>query len=71
MPFLFDYQQEDVARLALKPFGYIGFDMGGGKTVTAACWAKLDETAHQPNEYCIIDNMLGDSKVFAHVFLQK
>ncbi len=36
----------------------------------AACWAKLDETAHQPNEYCIIDNMLGDAKVFAHVFLQ-
>lgn len=37
----------------------------------AACWAKLDETAHQPNEYCIIDNMLGDAKVFAHVFLQE
>ncbi len=37
----------------------------------AACWAKLDETAHQPNEYCIIDNMMGDAKVFAHVFLQK
>lgn len=36
----------------------------------AACWSKIDETAHQPNEYCIIDNMLGDSKVFAHVFLQ-
>ncbi len=36
----------------------------------AACWAKLDETAHQPNEYCIIDNMLGDAKVFAHIFLQ-
>jgi len=36
----------------------------------AACWARLDETAHQPNEYCIIDNMLGDAKVFAHVFLQ-
>ncbi len=37
----------------------------------AACWAKLDETAHQPNEYCIIDNMLGDAKVFAHVFMQE
>lgn len=37
----------------------------------AACWAKLDETAHQPNEYCIIDNMLGDAKVFAHIFLQE
>ncbi|TEU07188.1 MAG: hypothetical protein E3J22_02085 [Candidatus Aminicenantes bacterium] len=37
----------------------------------AACWAKLDETAHQPNEYCIIDNMMGDAKVFAHIFLQE
>ncbi|MDH4197943.1 MAG: M20 family metallo-hydrolase [Candidatus Aminicenantes bacterium] len=37
----------------------------------AAVWAKHDETAHQPNEYCIIDNMVGDAKVFAHVFLQK
>ena len=37
----------------------------------AACWAKMDETAHQPNEYCIIDNMMGDAKVFAHIFLQE
>lgn len=37
----------------------------------AACWSKNDETAHQPNEYCIIDNMVGDAKVFAHIFLQE
>jgi succinyl-diaminopimelate desuccinylase len=37
----------------------------------AACWSMLDETAHQPNEYCIIDNMIGDAKVFAHLFLQE
>jgi succinyl-diaminopimelate desuccinylase len=36
----------------------------------AACWSMLDETAHQPNEYCIIDNMVGDAKVFAHLMLQ-
>ncbi len=36
----------------------------------AACWSKIDETAHQPNEYSIIDNMVGDAKVYAHVFLQ-
>jgi succinyl-diaminopimelate desuccinylase len=38
---------------------------------SAACWAKVDDTAHQPNEYCIIDNMMGDAKVFAHIFLQE
>jgi succinyl-diaminopimelate desuccinylase len=36
----------------------------------AACWSKLDETAHQPNEYCIIDNMVGDAMVYGHIFLQ-
>jgi succinyl-diaminopimelate desuccinylase len=37
----------------------------------AACWSKIDETAHQPNEYCQIENMVGDAKVFAHIFLQE
>ncbi len=41
LPFLFPYQKEDVARLACKPFGYIGYDMGGGKTVTSAAWATV------------------------------
>lgn len=36
----------------------------------AVCWAKLEKTAHQPNEYCVIDNLVGDAKVFAHIFLQ-
>jgi len=40
------------------------------KNFQAAGWAKIDETAHQPNEYCLIDNMIGDAKVFAHIFLQ-
>lgn len=33
----------------------------------AAVWGTLDETAHQPNEYCIIDNMVNDAKVLAYV----
>ncbi|MFW6123730.1 MAG: M20 family metallo-hydrolase [Acidobacteriota bacterium] len=36
----------------------------------AVCWSKIEETAHQPDEYCLIDNMVGDTKVFAHVLLQ-
>lgn len=49
----------------------------GGGTVAAAfrrmgyhtaVWARLDETCHQPNEYCVIDNLAGDAKVFAFVF---
>jgi succinyl-diaminopimelate desuccinylase len=60
--------------------GVTGRPMGiGGGTVAAhfrragfeaACWSKSDETAHQPNEYCIIDNMVADARVFAHVLSQ-
>ncbi|HET8797638.1 MAG TPA: SNF2-related protein [Thermoanaerobaculia bacterium] len=38
--FLFPFQGEDVARMAVKPFGYLGYEQGGGKTVTAASWAR-------------------------------
>ncbi len=37
----------------------------------AACWSKVEETAHQPNESCRIDDMIGDAKVFAHVMMQE
>ncbi|OGR60526.1 MAG: diaminopimelate aminotransferase [Elusimicrobia bacterium GWA2_69_24] len=46
----------------------------GGGTVAASLrrlglhavvYSKLDDTAHQPNEYCILENLRGDAKVFA------
>ncbi len=33
--------------------------------IPAVVWATLDETAHQPNEYARIDNMVEDAKVMA------
>lgn len=35
----------------------------------AVVWETIDQTAHQPNEYCRISNVLADAKVFAHLFL--
>ena len=35
----------------------------------AAVWSRLGRTAHQPNENCIISNMMGNAKVFADLFL--
>lgn len=32
-------------------------------------FSKLDDMAHQPNEYSSIKNTLGDAKVFAHIAL--
>jgi succinyl-diaminopimelate desuccinylase len=40
------------------------------KGYPAAVWAKSSLNAHQPDEKCPIDNMLGDAKVFAHIFLR-
>jgi succinyl-diaminopimelate desuccinylase len=46
----------------------------GGGTVAAflrnagidsAVWCRIDNTAHQPNEYALLDNILGDAKVMA------
>jgi succinyl-diaminopimelate desuccinylase len=62
-----------------KIYNIEGREMGiGGGTVAAplrrkgydtVVWSKIDETAHSPNEYCIIDNMVGDSKVMADIML--
>jgi len=33
--------------------------------IDSVVWMTIDETAHQPNEYCKINNLINDSKVFA------
>ncbi|MBI3038451.1 M20 family metallo-hydrolase [bacterium] len=51
----------------------------GGGTVAAyfrrigihvAVWSKLDEAAHQPDEFCRLPNLVGDSKVFSRIFAE-
>jgi len=37
--------------------------------IPAVVWATLDETAHQPDEYARIDNMVEDAKVMAALAL--
>jgi succinyl-diaminopimelate desuccinylase len=32
-------------------------------------WCRIDHTAHQPNEYALIANILGDAKVMALLML--
>lgn len=50
----------------------------GGGTVAAALrsrgfhtavWSKQDETMHQPDEYCVIANLLDEAKVLASVMM--
>ncbi len=33
-------------------------------------WARLEETAHQPNENALLGNIVGDAKVFASLMLR-
>jgi succinyl-diaminopimelate desuccinylase len=50
----------------------------GGGTVAAffrqkhlpvAVWMTVSDMAHQPNEFTLIENLMGDARVMAHVFL--
>ncbi|MFH1619693.1 MAG: M20 family metallo-hydrolase [bacterium] len=59
---------KEIYRIEPEPRG-----IGGGTVaaffrragLAAVVYSKIDETAHQPNEYCILDNLMGDSGVFA------
>ncbi|HOX44645.1 MAG TPA: M20 family metallo-hydrolase [Myxococcota bacterium] len=65
---------EEVRGVQAKPMG-----IGGGtvaalfrrKGIPAVVWSTMDDLAHQPDEYCVIANMVEDAKVFAHLFLGK
>ncbi|MFQ5771368.1 MAG: M20 family metallo-hydrolase [bacterium] len=56
-----------------KPMG-----IGGGTVASffrdagfnVVVWATQDETAHEPNEFVKIENIINDAKVFAHIALQ-
>jgi succinyl-diaminopimelate desuccinylase len=55
-----------------RPIGIGGGTVGlyfRRKGIQTAVWSTLDDMAHQPNEYCRIDNILNDAKVFLHVAL--
>lgn len=63
----------DVYGIEAKPMG-----IGGGTVAAffrrngfnAVVWSRIEDTCHQPNEYTTIAGMIGDSKIFANLFLQ-
>lgn len=75
-PVVFSLKQaiKDIYGIDAQPQG-----IGGGTVAAyfrrsgypAAVWSRVDESAHQPNEYSYIDNIIGDSKVFAHILNQE
>ena len=63
---------ELVYGVAARPIG-----VGGGTVAAelrnngynAVVWSRMDETAHQPNEYCVLDYLCGDAAVMAALML--
>ncbi len=63
-----------VTGLTAKPMG-----IGGGTVAAffreaglpAAVWCTTSQTAHQPDEYCLIKNIITDAKIMATVFLSE
>ncbi|WP_456407206.1 M20 family metallo-hydrolase [Caldithrix abyssi] len=41
------------------------------KGLPAAVWSTIDDMAHEPNEYDVLDHIVNDAKVFAHICLKK
>lgn len=37
----------------------------------AAVWSTMEDTAHSPDEFALVEHLLNDAKVFAHVFMQE
>jgi succinyl-diaminopimelate desuccinylase len=61
---------EQLRGLDAKPIGIGGGTVGAyfrRKGMHTAVWSTLDDLAHQPNEYCKIENMVNDAKVFAYI----
>lgn len=38
--------------------------------IDSVVWSRLHESAHQPNEFAVIDNILGDAKVLATLMME-
>jgi succinyl-diaminopimelate desuccinylase len=58
----------EVYGVKTRPIGIGGGTVGAylrNAGIDSAVWCRIDDTAHQPNEYAILANILGDAKVMA------
>jgi succinyl-diaminopimelate desuccinylase len=62
-----------VKGLDAKPMGIGGGTVAAffrGVGLPAAVWVTSPDTAHQPNEYCSISDIISDAKIFAHIYME-
>jgi succinyl-diaminopimelate desuccinylase len=63
---------KDVYGVDTRPIGIGGGTVGAGlrnEGIDAVVWGTMHDTAHQPNEYTLIANILGDAKIMALLML--
>jgi succinyl-diaminopimelate desuccinylase len=64
---------KEVYDVDAKPIGIGGGTVGAylrNEGLDCVVWARLDETAHQPNENASLANIIGDAKVFVSLMLE-
>jgi len=57
-----------------RPIGIGGGTVGAylrNEGIDSVVWGKLHESAHQPNEFAVIENILGDAKVMARLMMEQ
>ncbi|HET7838899.1 MAG TPA: M20 family metallo-hydrolase [Rectinemataceae bacterium] len=63
---------KSVYGVSAKPIGIGGGTVGAylrNAGFDCVVWARMNETAHQPNESAVVANIIGDAKVFASLLL--
>jgi succinyl-diaminopimelate desuccinylase len=59
---------EEVYEVKTRPIGIGGGTVGAflrNEGIDSVVWSRTSDTAHQPNEYVLLENILGDAKVMA------
>jgi succinyl-diaminopimelate desuccinylase len=65
---------QKVYGVTTRPIGIGGGTVGAflrNENIDAVVWGRLEESAHQPNEYVLIANILGDATVMATLMMQE
>ncbi|MDR2069366.1 MAG: M20 family metallo-hydrolase [Spirochaetaceae bacterium] len=64
----------EVYGVETRPIGIGGGTVGAylrNAGLDSVVWGRMDDTAHQPNEYAVLENILGDAKVMALLMMEE
>ncbi|HCM28396.1 MAG: diaminopimelate aminotransferase [Treponema sp. GWB1_62_6] len=65
---------KEVYGVTTRPIGIGGGTVGAflrNEGIDSVVWGRLHESAHQPNEFTVIENIVGDAKVMAKLMMEK